>query len=229
MSDFPKALVFDLDGTLVDTAPDLTLVLNWLLLREGRQKVDELSVRHMVGRGARNLILKGMSATGDVPDEDELSRLTRDFIAYYGEHIADSSLPFAGVTETLDHFRARGVVMGVCTNKPEGLSRQLLDALNLSQYFRAVLGGDSLAVKKPDPLHLLKTLEAMKNLPHEAVMVGDSISDVQAARNAGVAIVGVSFGYTETPIRELNPDIVIDQFADLPQALARMLTGSASA
>jgi phosphoglycolate phosphatase len=183
----------------------------------------------MVGRGARHLILQGMTASGSLPDEAELLRLTKDFIAYYGDHIADTSVAFAGVTETLDHFRARGVVMGVCTNKPEGLTHQLLDALNLSHYFSAVLGGDSLAVRKPDPRHLLAALEAMKSLPHEAVMVGDSISDVSAARGAGVAIIGVSFGYTETPIADLNPDIVIDRFADLPQALARMLSGISSA
>jgi phosphoglycolate phosphatase len=229
MINFPKALVFDLDGTLVDTAPDLTLVLNWLLKREGRAKVDELSVRHMVGRGARHLILQGMTVSGSVPDEAELSRLTKDFITHYGAHIADTSVAFAGVTETLDHFRERGVVMGVCTNKPEDLSRQLLDALDLSQYFSAVLGGDSLAVRKPDPLHLLATLEAMGHLPQDSVMIGDSISDVRAAREAGVRIVGVSFGYTETPIADLNPDIVIDRFADLPQALARMLSGISSA
>lgn len=229
MTPFPKALVFDLDGTLVDTAPDLTLVLNWLLAREGHPKVDELAVRHMVGRGARHLILQGMSVGGDAPGEDELTRLTGDFIAHYGDHICERSVAFAGVVETLEDFRARGITMGVCTNKPEGLSRQLLDALDLSQYFTALLGGDSLHVRKPDPLHLLKTIEVMGHAPHEAVMVGDSISDVRAARDAGVAIVGVSFGYTDTPIAELDPDIVIDRFADLPLALARMLQGSASA
>lgn len=229
MTPFPKALVFDLDGTLVDTAPDLTLVLNWLLVREGRKPVAELSVRHMVGRGARHLILQGMTATGATPDEAELSRLTTDFIAYYGEHIADASVAFAGVSETLEIFRAQGIAMGVCTNKPVGLSRQLLDALGLSPYFSVVLGGDSLSVRKPDPLHLLATLEAMGHKPHSSVMVGDSISDVQAARDAGVPVVGVSFGYTEIPIAELNPDIVIDQFADLPQALARMLPDTSSA
>jgi phosphoglycolate phosphatase len=219
----PKALVFDLDGTLVDTAPDLTNVLNWLLAREGRAIIDEASVRHMVGRGARSLITKGMSATGALPNDSEMSRLFNDFIDYYGAHIADYSLPFPGVIDTLEAFRDAGILMGVCTNKPEGLSRQLLEALDMNQYFTALLGGDSLAVKKPDPAHLLKTIEALGAEPHHSVMVGDSISDIQAAKNARIPVVGVTFGYTDIPIEDLNPDIIIHQFADLPRALGQML------
>lgn len=228
MFSLPPALVFDLDGTLVDSAPDLTAVLNWILAREGHAAVGESQVRHMVGRGARHLITQAMNAAGHMPDETELTRLFNDFIAYYGEHIADRSVAFEGVVEVLDICRQHGVIMGVCTNKSEVLSCQLLDALNLSSYFNVVVGGDSLPVRKPDPMHLLKTMEAMKVTPRDTVMVGDSISDVSAARGAGVPVVGVTFGYTDTPIAELNPDIVIDRFADLPQALARILAGASS-
>lgn len=229
MFSLPPALVFDLDGTLVDTAPDLTAVLNWVLEREGHAAVAESEVRHMVGRGARHLITQALLAAAKTPSEAELTRLFNDFIAYYGAHVADRSVVFEGVVDVLDICRQHGVRMGVCTNKPEGLSYQLLEALNLRSYFSTILGGDSLPVRKPDPAHLLKTMEAMGVGPRDTIMVGDSISDISAARGAGVPVVGVSFGYTDTPIAELNPDIIIDRFADLPQALARILSGVSSA
>lgn len=221
-----KTIIFDLDGTLVDTAPDLTNVLNHILAREGHAALDRDSVRHMVGKGARNLLLQGMSATGTAPTDTKLDQLVADFIDHYADHIADDSKPFEGAVDMLEYFASQGVRMGVCTNKPQGLSRQLLAALNLDHYFGAVLGGDSLPVRKPDPQHILKTIDALGSDPAFAVMIGDSISDISAAKAANIPVVGVSYGYTDIPVAQLNPDIVIHRLADLAPALVQISKGS---
>ncbi len=217
-----KTIIFDLDGTLVDTAPDLTNVLNHILEREGHTALDSESVRHMVGKGARNLLLQGMSATGVAPTDVRLDQLVADFIDHYANHIADDSKPFEGAVDMLEYFASQGVRMGVCTNKPAGLSRQLLAALKLDHYFGAVLGGDSLPVRKPDPLHILKTIDTLDADPAFAVMVGDSISDINAAKAANIPVVGVSYGYTDIPVARLNPDIIIHRLADLAPALEQI-------
>lgn len=217
-------IVFDLDGTLVNTAPDLGAALNHVLTSQGRPPVPDTEVLHgMVGYGARALIERGMAASGGLPPEPEMQILLQRFLRYYAANIANQSRPFPGVIETLNHFRARDARLAVCTNKPAGLCRTLFAALDLNAYFPVILGGDSLQVRKPDPLHLLETIRQAGGEPARAVMVGDSAADVDAARAAGVPVVAVSFGYTLTPVNTLGADMVIDQFAELIEVLPRLL------
>lgn len=217
-------IVFDLDGTLVDTAPDLGAALNHVLASEGRPPVPNTEVLHgMVGYGARALIERGMAASGALPPEREMQILLERFLSYYAANIANHSLPFPGVIETLAHFQSCDARLAVCTNKPAGLCRTLFAALDLGAYFPVILGGDSLQVRKPDPFHLLETIRQAGGDPGRAVMVGDSAADVDAARAAGVPVVAVSFGYTLTPVNTLGADVVIDRFHELIGVLPRLL------
>ncbi len=216
-------IVFDLDGTLVETAPDLLGTLNHLLEREGVAPLTLAKGRSLIGQGAKVLLSRGFAAAGEPLEEARLERLFQEFIVYYLAHIADESLPFAGVIAAMDVLEAQGARLAVCTNKRTDLSLALLDALGLTGRFAAIVGGDAAPAPKPDARHLLTTIDRAGGDPAKAVMIGDSISDAMAARNAGVPLVLVSFGYTETPARELDPDILIDHFDELPAACARLL------
>jgi len=216
-----RAILFDLDGTLVDTAPDLAGALNHILALEGRAGIDPVSVRALVGDGARVLIERGMRATGAAATPEQLDRRFADFIRYYGEHIADESRCFPEVIETVAALSGKSQ-LAVCTNKPEGLSRLLLKALALGESFVDVVGGDTLPVRKPHPGHILGTLQRLGVAADAAVMVGDSRNDVNAARAAGIPVVAVSFGYTTVPPAELGADRLIHSFAELPAALAAL-------
>jgi len=219
---FPESVIFDLDGTLVDTSPDLTAALNAVLMREGRPIVPEDDVRHMVGRGARVLIERAMAGSGAPVLPDDAAALVQHFLDHYDANIAVHSKPFASAEIVARRLAARGHRLGVCTNKPEALSLKLLDALKLRDLFPAILGADSRPYRKPDPRHLLDTIAAAGGRRESAVLVGDSETDVLTARAANVPIIIVSFGYTETPARELGADIVIDHFDALEQALAAL-------
>jgi phosphoglycolate phosphatase len=214
------AIVFDLDGTLVETAPDLAGALNHTLGAAGLPAVSVETVRHMIGDGARMLLKRGVAEAGRELDEAELERWFEALLEHYWHHVADQSLPFPGVTRQLARFRDAGLKLAVCTNKPIRLTEKLLELLDLAQHFDAVLGGDSLAVRKPDPEHILGTLRAIGSRPERAVMIGDSANDVAAARNAGLPVVVVSFGYTAVAPAELGADAVIDHFDELAEALA---------
>ena len=219
MNSLPRAVVFDLDGTLVDTAPDLTAALNHVLPGVGRGPVTVAAVRTMVGQGLRRLIERSLIATGGIPDESDVESMFSGAFEFYGEHLTDQSFPFPGAIDVLDHLATTGVKLGVCTNKPIALSERLLSELDLTKYFAAILGGDSLAVKKPDAAHLLTTLEQMNAKTDEAVMIGDSQADIAVARAADVPVVAVSYGYTMIPARELGADAIIDNLSDLPETL----------
>lgn len=216
-------IVFDLDGTLIDTAPDLTAALNHVLVREGRPALPQDEVRNLVGHGARALIERGMAMDGSKPSEPDLQRMLKQFLTYYGDNIANQSALFPGVIATLDHFRTLDARLGVCTNKPTGLSRALFTALDMHRHFEAVLGSDSLPVRKPDPLHLTETIRQAGGDPARAVMVGDSATDVDTARAANIPVVAVSFGYSLTPVHELGADVVIDTFDALSEVVPRLL------
>lgn len=216
---FPETVVFDLDGTLVDTAPDLTAALNAVLTREGRKAVPIDEVRHMVGRGARALIERAMSESGPPPDATAVSDMVRHFLEHYAANIAATSRPFDSAEAVARRLSARGHRLGICTNKPEALSLKLMGELGLRELFPVVLGADSRPYRKPDPRHLLDTIAALGGRKESAVLVGDSETDVSTARAANVPIIVVSFGYTETPAQELGADIVIDHFDMLEQAL----------
>lgn len=218
----PPAIIFDLDGTLVDSAPDLAETMNVLLERRGRPRLSLEDVRHMVGGGARLLMERGMRATGAPASEREIDDMFGEFLAYYGEHIADHSTVFPGVPEALARLAEAGCAMAVCTNKPEWPARRLLDELALGHHFDVVIGGDSLAVRKPDPEHLLECVRRVGSVPTRTIMVGDSRTDVDAARNAGVPVVAVTFGYTAEPVATFGPDALIDHFDELWGALERL-------
>jgi phosphoglycolate phosphatase len=214
-----RTVVFDLDGTLVDTAPDLINALNFILAREGLPSVPLQTARTLIGAGAKKLIERGLELEGRNFSVAEMTRLTEDFISYYAEHIADSSRPFDGLEAALDDLESRGFRFAVCTNKLEWLSKRLLDRLNLSKRFAAICGADTFGVAKPDPAIFRQTVARAGGEVSSAVMVGDAGPDVGVARRAGVPVIGVSFGYTEVPIVDLKPDRVIDHMSDLRAAI----------
>jgi phosphoglycolate phosphatase len=216
---FPRTVVFDLDGTLVDTAPDLIAALNHVLGREGLPPLPFESARNMIGAGARKLIERGLEVEGRVTTVEDLNRLTRDFIDYYAAHIADASRPFEGLEVALDELKALGCRFAVCTNKLEWLSKRLLDQLGLSGRFSAICGADTFGVAKPDPIILQQTVAQAGGSIATTIMVGDAGPDVGVARRAGVPVIGVEFGYTDVPIAELKPDRLIGHMRDLPAAV----------
>ena len=212
-------LVFDLDGTLVDTAPDLIDALNFVLEREGLPAVPLQAARTMIGAGARKLIERGLELEGREASTVDINRMTADFIEYYAAHIADGSRPFDGLEIALDELSARGFRFAVCTNKLEWLSKRLLDELGLSTRFAAICGADTFGVAKPDPAILQQTVSRAAGKMSSTIMVGDAGTDIGVARRAGVPVIGVSFGYTDVPIAELKPDRLIHHMLDLPSAV----------
>jgi phosphoglycolate phosphatase len=216
-------VVFDLDGTLVDTAPDLINALNFILSREGLPAVPLKSARNMIGAGARKLLERGLELDGRHLAPKDLDRLTNDFIAHYAAHIADESRPFEGVEDALDDLSARGCRFAVCTNKLEGLSKLLLDELGLSSRFSAICGADTFGVSKPDPAILQQTVARAGGRLASTVMVGDAGTDIGVARRANVPVVGVDFGYTDVPMAELKPNRLIGHMRDLAAAVESLL------
>jgi phosphoglycolate phosphatase len=216
-------VVFDLDGTLVDSAPDLVATLNTVFAREGLPPVAYETARNLVGGGARSLIERSLRAEGRKLGVDEVDRLVKEFIAHYAAHIADRSRPFPSLEAALDELGAVGCRFAVCTNKLEWLSVRLLDALGLSKHFVAICGADTFGLRKPNPEFLRRTIARAGGEIGRAVMVGDSGTDVATARAAGIPVVTVDYGYTETPVDELGPERVISALSELPSAVFELL------
>ena len=212
-------IVFDLDGTLIDTAPDLIDTLNQILTREGLPSVPFETARPLIGGGARGLIERALATKGRVCSKTEVDRLYTAFVAHYAEHIADRSRPFPHLEPVLDGLADAGYRLAVCTNKLEWLSVRLLNTLQLAQRFAAICGQDTFGMQKPDPEILRRTILRAGGEPARAIMIGDSVTDIRTARNAKVPVVAVDFGYTDVPVAELQPDRIISSFADLPSAL----------
>lgn len=208
-------IVFDLDGTLVDTAPDLADTLNAILTREGIEPVPYEHVRTAIGQGSKAMLRRALTLRGQDAGQDRLDRLFRDFLDHYSAHIADRSLPFPGLDNALTELSREGFRLAVCTNKLEWLSRKLLDALDLSRRFAFVCGQDTFGVMKPDPNVLHQTIAHAGGDPSRAIMVGDSITDIRVARAAGVPVIAVDFGYTDVHVSELGPDRVISAYDEL--------------
>lgn len=215
-------LVFDLDGTLIDTAADLVDTLNVVFAREGLPPVPFDTGRALIGGGVRTMIKRGLEAEGRAVVPSELDILFADFIAHYTAHIADRSRPYPGLIESLDLLQARGWLFAVCTNKLERLAALLLKQLGLDNRFAAICGPDTFGVQKPDPDILRRTIEATGAQPQNAIMIGDSLTDIRTARAAGVPVIAVDFGYTERPVSEFGPDRVISTFTELPAAVAEL-------
>jgi phosphoglycolate phosphatase len=216
-------IAFDLDGTLIDTAPDLIATLNTVFAEQGVPPLALSSARPMIGGGVKALLERGLIQQGLAFTPGDLDRLYEVYLKRYAEHIADRSRPFPGLEAALDRLAAQGCLFAVCTNKLEWLSVRLLDALKLSQRFTAICGQETFGVQKPDPEMLRKTIARAGGDVACAIMVGDSATDIDTARSAGVPIVAVDFGYTETPVALLNPDRIISRFAELPAAVADLL------
>lgn len=216
-------LAFDLDGTLVETAPDLIATLNRLMTARGLPPAAVSDARVLVGRGAIALLKHGFERAGAVWDEVESPALLRAFLDDYLIHIADESCVYPGALAVLDELRARGAVLCVATNKPTHLAVALLEALGISDRFDTIFGPDSVTARKPDAAHIRETVLAAGGDPTRAIMVGDSITDLDAARATGVPCVLVTFGYSDPPAAELGGDVVIDHFDALPEALAMLM------
>lgn len=213
-------LVFDLDGTLVDTAADLIRSLNDVLVDEGLGGVKIDDAGALIGAGAKAMIERGFRLNGREASAADLERLYPVFIEHYGANLTVESRVYPGVVAALDRFALAGWRFAVCTNKPEGLSVRLMTDLGLADRFAAICGGDTFPVRKPDARHVLGTIARAGGDPALSLLVGDSANDVAAARNAGIPVVAVSYGYTDEPVATHAPDVVIDHFDGLWDAVA---------
>ena len=218
-------IVFDLDGTLVDTAPDLTNALNDVLTKRGHAPVPAETVRACVGHGARIMIEEALRRTGA---QDDVDGMLAAFLIHYEANIAADSRPFPGAVAALETLAAQGATLAVCTNKREHLSRKLLEQLDLARYFASVAGHDTFAVSKPDPGHLTGVIALAGGDPSRAVMVGDSDTDLRTAHAAGVPAILVSFGYATSPLDGCAPEAVIDHFDELEAHARALLNGIAT-
>jgi phosphoglycolate phosphatase len=210
-----RALIFDLDGTLVDTAPDLMHATNHVLATLKRRPISMDEVRSFVGHGAKALIARGCEATGDPVDPRAIETLYQEFIIHYAANIAVASKPFPGLLNFLKHCQREGIAMAVCTNKLESLSVRLLDALDMRKFFGAVVGPDTIGVAKPDPRPFHEAVKRLGIRDARAIMIGDSETDILTARNAAVPVIAVPFGYTPRPVAEYKPDHVVTHYDDM--------------
>ena len=215
-------VVFDLDGTLVETAPDLIAATNHVMRLAGLAPVAAESIRPSISFGSRVMIETGFRQQGRTAKASEINRLQRHFLAFYEANIAVGSHPYPGLELALEALATKGARLAVCTNKQERLSRHLLDALGLSRHFTALAGRDTFPVFKPDPGHLIGVIAQAGGDPARAIMVGDSATDIRTARAAGIPVIGVPFGYTDVPIHALGPDLVIEHYRELEAAVQRL-------
>jgi phosphoglycolate phosphatase len=222
-------IVFDLDGTLVDTAPDLAAAANHVFASLGLEPISPAELHPFISYGARAMIEQGLRRHGVTATPDEVGRLFELFLPYYADNIAVLSRPFEGIPELLDSLLGAGARLAVCTNKLEALSRSLLRQFALHERFAAIAGRDTFDVFKPAPGHLTRTIARAGGHPERAVMVGDSEVDIATASAAGVPSIGVSFGYTPVPVRQLNPTVAIDHYREFMAALAEVLASAKTA
>lgn len=219
----PPIVVFDLDGTLAETAPNIMATLNIILQQEGLAALPVERARELVGAGARALIERGFKVSGRPLDAQRLEELFEEFLLIYAEDVASASHLYDGALDAMDALAEAGYALAVCTNKPILHTRLILEHFGIGGRFAAVAGRDSFPFHKPDPRHLTMTIETAKADKGRAVMIGDSRTDIATARAAGIPCICVPFGYTDVPIETLEPDLVIQHFAALPEAVSRIL------
>lgn len=205
-------IVFDLDGTLVDSRPDLLDCLNLCLASIGLEPADPEAMRGFVGHGGRVMLARASAAQGRMLDEDELNRLVRLFLEHYSANMPGKTTLFPGTLEALDRFSDAGFLLAICTNKYEHLSTRLIDSLGIADRFAAICGADTFAHRKPDPRHLTDTIAMAGGDPRRAIMVGDSRTDIDTARAAAIPVVAVDWGYSEEPVSQLEPTLVISHY-----------------
>ncbi len=215
-------IVFDLDGTLVETAPDLIHATNHVLARVGLEPVEPASIRPSISFGGRAMIVRALEVRNASLTEGEIDGLLEHFLAHYAANIAVESHAFPGLEAALDRLAADGARLAVCTNKREGMSRLLLETLGLADRFAAVAGRDTFPVHKPHPDHLTGAIRLAGGDPRLAVMIGDSDTDLKTARAAGVPVIGVPFGYTDVPMHDLGPDALVEHYDHLYDAINRI-------
>jgi len=218
-------IVYDLDGTLADTAEDLVATLNWLLAKEGLKPMPVESAGSLVGAGARALIERGFAASGKTLDAPAMEALFADYLSYYSAHIVDRSRLYPGVDKALAAFARAGWRQAVCTNKTESLAKLLITKLGIAERFAFICGQDTFGIGKPDAKPLLGTIAASGGARKRAIMVGDSGTDILTARAANVPVIAVDFGYADVPVKELGPDRVISHFDQLMAACEALLGG----
>jgi phosphoglycolate phosphatase len=216
---YPAAIIWDLDGTLVESAPDLATALNALLNERGQHGHPVDKVRPMIGDGVAKLIERGFRASGTPLDPASIEALMPRFMEIYTACATQSTHLVPHAREVLEHFYHAGVKQGLCTNKPVSVTRLILDALDIRGYFGSVIGGDSTSKKKPHPLPLLTCLQELDTRPEDAIMIGDSVADVGAARAANVPVILVPDGYTGVPAVSLGADYVVAGLADIPSSI----------
>ncbi len=214
-------LCLDLDGTLVDTAPDLIRVTNETIALEGLPKTHFKTARREVGYGSKKLIASAMKREGHTVSEGRLTELQQWFLSRYAETLSEHSRPFPGVTDTLRHLRRGGATLAVCTNKPGYLARPLLDQLKMTQHFKTIVGGDEAPKAKPDPRHLLQAAGTNRR-GKRIVMIGDSFPDIRAGHNAKVPTILMRYGYTPINAHRLKPTYALDNFRDIPSVLTKL-------
>lgn len=216
-------VVFDLDGTLIDTAPDLLDSLNHCLGIAGLTAADPDALRRFVGMGGRVMIERAFASQQRELQSGQIDELLAAFLDHYGGGMPGKSQPYPGVLDALDRFHAAGYIAAVCTNKYDALARALLDGLGLTPRFAAIAGADTFAFRKPDPRHLTETIAMAGGDPARAIMVGDSRTDIDTAKAAGIPVVAVDFGYTDRHVREFEPSRIISHFDELTLAMAEGL------
>lgn len=219
-----SVIAFDLDGTLVETAPDLIGALNIVLSEQSLPALPLVGARHLIGRGARALLIRGFEAAGKSLSDEAAQPLVTRFIEVYHDRIADESLPYEGCVAALDGLREHGARLVVCTNKLTYLSTALLEKLGIADRFEAIIGADAAPAPKPDARHVLHAVSAAGGTPDKAIMVGDSMNDVASAQAAGVPAIVVPFGYTDTPAAELGAERLIHHYDQLIDTARDLLT-----
>lgn len=229
LSTFPSAVIFDLDGTLIDSAPDLQAALNRLLAKEGRRVLAIEEVVRMIGDGIYKLVERGYEATGEIPPSSDLDERVAAFSEDYEKRATEKTKLFDGVEVALQRLKDNQVKLGICTNKPQAATQQVLKHFQLSSFFNAVVGGDQLGgIRKPDPRHLQAAIDRLDVSGEETIMVGDSPNDIQVAINAGIPSVAVSFGYRRVAVEDMGATQIINHFDELPAALKSILASKSA-
>lgn len=218
-----KLMIFDLDGTLVDTAADLTDALNVSLANQGFPRADAAAARTWIGHGARQMIRNALEQLNLSQDDNRVAAMFKDFLTHYEANISRHSRPYPSLIDALDVLDRAGWSFAVCSNKQEQYCRQLLDELGMSNRFLVIAGGDTFPVSKPHADHLLCTIETARGVRDRSIMVGDASTDIEAARAAGLPVIGVTFGYSPVPMSQLAPDVLLDHYSDLTPMLAESL------
>jgi phosphoglycolate phosphatase len=221
-------IVFDLDGTLVDSAPDLADALDELLIENGLEPLGLAAARKLIGHGISNLVRKGLAVRKQELSREALAQAVTRFQHHYAKRLPAKATAYPGASQCLSKLAADGWRLAVCTNKLESFSRAILKGLDLEHFFAVVAGRDTFGVAKPDPQHLLRTLPANRSASYQAIMVGDSEVDVETAKAARMPIIAVTFGYAKTPLVDLAPDALVDSYADIPAAILRLSVQTAS-